>query len=162
VIAPTVDDIRTWSKVDFAGIDYAVDSPDPLQILVDRAADYVADVTGRPLGSMPVEYVTTANEAIQLRVEQLAFKSQEDQVETVSDFDVIQSFGAGSYNESRRDMKEVAEAKLINPNPHLHDLLWRMTTADKKDEWWERWGMTPPAFEVTEVDWTGAQGVVEN
>lgn len=158
-MAITAAQVREWSKVDFAGLDYSAPTPpaeDPLQVLVDRAVEYVLDVTG--LGdesAVPSGLTRTWEEAVQRRTEQLAYKSQEDEAEAASDFDLIKSFGAGSYNETRRDMGEVEKSKQINPWPLLNDLLWRLATDAAKDEWAERWGMVVPAFAVSEVDWNG-------
>ena len=158
-MAITAAQVRSWSKVDFGGLDYAAPTPpaeDTLQVLVDRAVEYVLDVTG--LGSedaVPSGLTLTYQEAVQRRTEQLAFKSQEDEAEAAGDFDLVKSFGAGSYNETRRDMGEVEKAKQINPWPLLNDLLWRLATDAAKDEWAERWGVVTPAFAVSEVDWNG-------
>jgi hypothetical protein len=160
VEAPTVTEIRLWSRVDFADLEYeATTDPekDPLKVLVSRSIDYVMDVTGRTLEDVPTELVTTAQEAIQRRVEQLAYQQQEDHVETAAD-ELISSFGAGSYNERKREVKDlgVQQTKQVNNWHLLHDLLWRLMTEEKR-EWWEEQitGKNRPAFAVTEVDWQG-------
>jgi hypothetical protein len=102
---------------------------------------------------MPSQYERTAEEAIQRRVEQLALQSQQDIVEMAGDFDTISTFSVTGYSENRRGLDEVQKAKVINPWPLLNDLLWRMATADKRDDWREFWGTTVPAFAVTEMDW---------
>jgi hypothetical protein len=163
VMAVTVTNIRTWSKVDFNALDYPPPvgaAEDPLTVLLDRATEYVHDVTGRATeGDVPATMTKTYEEAIQRRVEQLVFKAQEDEAETAADFELLSSFGAGSYNESRRGMEEQRKAQMINPWPHLNDLLWRLATEDRRDEWEDYWaGLAGnrPAFEVTEVDWTNS------
>lgn len=158
-MAITVDDIREWSKVDFAALDYAAPTgyaDDPLEKLLDRAIEYVLNVTG--LGTednVPSDLTNTWEEAVQRRTEQLTFKSQEDEVDTGSDFELINNFTAGSYSETRRGMGETQKAKMINPWPLLNDLLWRLATLDKRDEWIDYWagGALAPAFEVSEIDW---------
>lgn len=153
--APTVTEIRSWSRVDFAELNYEEAEPDPLEVLVTRSIDYVMDVTGRTLENVPTELVTTAQEAIQRRVEQLAYQQQEDHVEGAAD-EIISSFGAGSYNERKREVKDLAlqQTKQVNNWHLLHDLLWRLMTEEKR-EWWEEQisGKPRPAFQVTEVDW---------
>lgn len=153
----TVEQVRTWSKVDFAGLDYAEpdSGPDPLQVLVDRAIEYVLRVTGQTLDSIPEALTNTWQEAVQRRTEQLAFKAQEDEAETAGDFELINNFSAGSYSETRRGMGETEKAKQINPWPLLHELLWGLATDDARDAWLEYWegGTMAPAFDVTEVDW---------
>jgi hypothetical protein len=157
---PTAAQIRTWSKVDFANLEYeppAGEEEDPLAIVVARAADYVWDVTGRTAEDVPTALVTTAQEAIQRRTEQNAFQDQDDSVETAAD-DLIQSMSAGSYSESKRKAGELAVSnmKMVNPWPRLNDLLWRLMT-DEKREWWEEQitGKHAPYGSITEVDWEG-------
>ena len=161
-------EIRTWSKVDFVALGYPIvvdPDPDTLQVLVDRAVEYVDEVTGRTEATVPSNFTLTYQEAIQRRTEQLAYKAQEDEAETAADFETISSVGAGSYNESRRSMEETRKAGMINPWPHLNDLLWRMATEDRRDEWEDYWaGLNGnrPAFEVSEMDWynSGISGPV--
>ena len=150
MIAPTVAEVKAWSKVDFASLDF---SDDDLTVEVARACDYVADVTGVPLAQVASGLVTTAQEAIQLRVEQTVFHRQEDHVDTAAD-SLIANFSAGPYSEAKRDPGQDRKAGLVNPWPRLHDLLWRLMTEDKRDEWTEWLGGSPrPSFEVTEVQW---------
>ena len=158
----TVADIRSWSNVPFEEQGYPVpdSGPDRLQKLVDRALEYVLQVTGyTDAAQIPAALTNTYEEAVQRRTEQLVYKSSEDEAETAGDFELIKSFGAGSYNETRRDMGEMEKAKVINAWPHLNDLLWRMATADRRDEWEEWWADgVVPAFAVTEVEWDGYPG----
>ena len=155
----TAAEVREWSKVDFAGLDYPLpeSGTDPLQRLVNRAIEYVVRVTGH--GTVPISASLryTWEEAVQRRTEQLAYKQQEDEVETAADFELINNFSAGSYSETRRNMGETDAKRQINPWPLLHELLWALATEDARDEWIEYWnnadGKTAPAFEVTEMDW---------
>lgn len=155
---PTAKQIRTWSKVDFANLEFEPpvgEADDPLEFVVARAADYVWNVTGRTADSVPAELVTTAQEAIQRRTEQLAFQMQDDHAETAAD-EIISSFGAGSYNERKREVKDLGleQTKQVNNWHLLHDLLWRLMT-DEKREWWEEQitGKHRPSQSVSEVDW---------
>lgn len=162
----TAAEVREWSKVDFAGLDYPVpdSGPDPLQRLVNRAIEYVVRVTGHAFVPIPAELRYTWEEAVQRRVEQLAFKAQEDEAETAGDFELINNFSAGAYSETRRDLGATEKARQINPWPLLNDLLWALATDESRDEWLEYWdtasGKTAPAFDVTEMDWDymGAPG----
>ena len=84
-LPPTVDDLKTWSRVDFGSLD-APYSDDDLQIRLDRAMGYLMAYTGRAMDdTMPVPLVPIAEEAIQLRTEQIAFQEQPDYVETSND-----------------------------------------------------------------------------
>lgn len=149
MVEPTTADIQEWSLVEFAELGFA-----DIQVLIDRAVEYVQNVTGRTLAAMPTDLEKTAQEAIQRTVEQAAHRAQEDLVETAADFDLIQAFSVTGYSETRRGVEDAMKAKMINLWPLLHDLLWRLATPDKQDEWEDVWGANRPAFEVTEVDWS--------
>lgn len=151
--SPTIDDIRAWSRVDFGSLGFDTDAR--LQVLLDRAVEYVESVTGRTLATLPSQFERTCEEAIQRTVEQSAMRSQEENVEVSADFDVIQNFSVTGYSETRRGAEDARKARMINPWPMLHDLLWRMSTDDARDEWEDYWagGANRPAFEVTEMDW---------
>lgn len=148
---PTAAEIDQWSKVEFADLEW---EEADLEREIERAQEYVLDVTGYATPEdVPANYSQTYREAIQRRVEQQAYATSPDIIETVADFDLIKSFSAGSYSETRRDAEDAMKAKMINAWPLLNDLLMRMLTPDKYDFWLERWGQRPPAFEMTEVDW---------
>lgn len=155
----TAAEVREWSNVTFADLGYPAPTSgaDRLQRLVDRALEYVLDVTGlEAVENVPDGLQATWEEAVQRRTEQLAYNSSEDAAETGGDFDLIKSFGAGKYNETRRDMGDSEKAKVVNPWPVLDDLLKRLMTPDKLDWWYERWGAIVPASEITEMDWFGS------
>lgn len=159
MLAPKSAEIRVWSKVAFDDLDFEApatpEDPDPLDLLVGRSIEYVLDVTGRTLDDIPDTLEWTAKEAIQRRVEQLAFQATEDHVETVTD-EMIKSFGAGNYNEARREILDLSpqKSKHINPWHLLHDLLWRLMTEEKREWWEEQMGDNKrPAFAITETDW---------
>ena len=166
--APTVKQVRTWSKIDFDQLGFAEASSeeeeDGLQFIVDRAVDYVLNVTGHTLEDVPAELVTTAQEAVQRRSEQLAYKEQEDEAETASDIDMIQNFSAGSYSENRKNMERATKfvPNVVNAWPHLNDLLMRLMTEEKLEWWRERWGQNQPAFAIAETWWEGADIIPES
>ncbi len=139
--------------MDFVALGF--DTNAKLQVLLDRAIEYVEDVTGRTLATLPSQYERTMEEAIQRTVEQSALRSQEDAIEVAADFETISNFNVTGYSESRRNMDDFRKSQLINPWPLLHDLLWRMSTEDKRDEWEDYWagGANRPAFEISEMDW---------
>jgi hypothetical protein len=159
VEAPTTTQIRAWSKLDFDGLGYEkpATGEDPLDFQVARARDYIVFVTGRPLdATMPEELVTTAQEAVQRRTEQLVIKSQEDEAETAGDIDMVQSFSAGSYSETRVNSERATKfaGKPLNPWPHLNNLLELLMTEEKREYWQEVLaGIHRPYTSVSEVDW---------
>lgn len=148
------EQIRLWSKLPFEEHDYPIAEPDPLEIQVERAIEWVENVTGRDLEDPPDGMNQRLREAVQRRVEWIVIAGNEDSIETAGDFDLLKSLSAGSYNESRRDIGEVDKAKVVHPWPLLNDLLWGCMTDEKKDEWREKWGEVVPAWAITEVDWT--------
>lgn len=151
--APDIGDIRAWSRVDFVALGYETNAE--LEVLLDRAIEYVEDVTGRTLATLPSQFERTMEEAIQRTVEQSAMRSQEENIEVSADFDTISNMSVSGYSEGRRNMDDIRKARLINPWPLLHDLLWRMATDDKRDEWDDYWagGSERPAFAISEMDW---------
>jgi hypothetical protein len=169
MMAPTAEDVRTWSRVDFADVDlgYAAPvgaDPDPLQPVVDRAIAYVTAVTARPYDdTCPTLFVPLMNQAAQMRTEQLVYQESADAVETAGDFDLIGSFSAGSYSETRRDQPR--QRRPLNPWPALEDLLWLLLglapgetndAVEAMNDWWRlELGLmpNPPAWALVEVDW---------
>jgi hypothetical protein len=154
VTRPTAAEIREWSKVDFGSLTFADD--DDLQLLVDRAGDYIEWTTGREMdATCPQEFERGMAQATQYKTEDMAYQDQPENIETIGDFMLISSFSAGSYSETRRSLDELAKAKMIDADPRLNSLLWGLMTDDKRD-FWMGWltGANAPAFEVTEVDWS--------
>ena len=160
---PTAADIRDWSKVDFDSLGFEDDPA--LQRLIDRALGLFTRWTGQSWSTggvysnlAPAQGTEAlAAGVLQTLTEFLAFRSQEDIAETLSDFDLISSFSAGSYSETRRGGKDAADAS----RALLGNLLWPLMTDDKQDEWLAlTQGVNAPAFGVTEVDWSG-QGLLD-
>jgi hypothetical protein len=153
VVAPTAANVRGWSKIDFDALGYTDDAT--LQVLVDRAVANFYNTTGRPVdSSVPTELAPLVEQAIQGLTEQAAYRAQEDNLETLSDFDLISSFNAGPYSETRRSPDEMMKARMINAWPWLNRLLWDLLTPDKYDYWVFFFsGQLAPAFAITEVNW---------
>lgn len=164
-LPPTVDELRSWSRVDFSSLD-APYSDDDLQVRLTRAEDYLTAVTGRPMDdTMPPPLVSIAQEAIQLRTEQIAFQEQPDYVETSND-DLIQSFSAGNYSETRREAGRTRYTGSttgipeINPNGILNRDIWLLCTPEMRDYWqFITSGINIPAIETSEVDWNNYDGL---
>lgn len=153
MVAPTAAEVREWSQLDFGGLGYSDDTT--LGVLVTRATAMFCQQTGRVLSEVPVEYEPLVQQAIQGLTEQAAFRAQQDNLETLSDFDLISSFSAGPYNESRRSLDEMHKARMINAWPWLNRLLWDLLTPDKYDYWVFFFSaQNAPAFAVTEMDWS--------
>lgn len=119
----TPADIRRWSKVPFDDLIGPVDEAtgeDPLQEEVDRSAALIQLITGwfydadhLPPASMftnnptiwvvPTVYEPMLRKAVQMAVEWESFRMQPEAIESVIDFDTVQSFTTRSYSEVRRD-----------------------------------------------------------
>jgi hypothetical protein len=164
-LPPTVDELKTWSRVDFASLDEPYSDED-LEIRLVRAEDYLTAYTGRAMdATMPAPLVHIAEEAIQLRVEQICFQEQSDYVETSND-NLIQSFSAGNYSETRREPGRTRYAGAttgipeLNPNESLNRDIWLLCTPEMQDYWrYITQGQGGVAIETTEVDWDNYDGL---
>jgi hypothetical protein len=164
---PTAANVRSWSDLDFAGAGLPEGSPDPLQVWVDRAVSYVTWVTARGYDDLviPAHVLDLLNQAVQMRTEQVVMQSRAEQVETAGDIDLIQSFNAGAYSETRRDVSRRGESRALNPWPALDSILWMLMTlgpgeindrvSERLDYWRYMLGLQPnaPSWSVVEVDW---------
>jgi hypothetical protein len=112
------------------------------------------------------------NQAAKMRTEQIVYQDSADNVETAGDYDMIQSFSAGSYSETRRELEK--PPRMLNPWPALDRLLWLLLTltpdelagdgnaaVEARAAYWA-WvlGLTPvpPAWATIEVDWAEGLG----
>lgn len=129
---PTAEQIRSWSNVSFAEFGYpeAVD-PEPDR-LVRKIAESAAELqTLLGFKGVVLTYADVAvgsalelltERAIQMLTEYNVASSQQSNVETASDFDMIQSTSVGPISETRRSLS--AQANIIHPWPALNKLLW--------------------------------------
>jgi hypothetical protein len=172
--APTITEIRAWSDLDFATYGYPEggDGDIRLQLQLDRALMYLGYVTGRQYTDPQTDQFglvkTGMDQAVQMRTEQVILALAGDQLDSVADIDLIASFSAGSYSETRRDT--VAEQqKMLNPWPTLNDLLWMLlglfpgevnAVVDERYDYWRAllMGIQKPAWGVVEVDWARGLG----
>jgi hypothetical protein len=158
VIAPTASQVRSWSKLGFAELGFADDTS--LGRLVAVAVSTLRRITGIDLAAVEVWQEPEFQMAIQGLAEQLAFQAQPDQLETLSDWDLIQSFSAGPYSETRRSAEDAFKARMLNPWPWLNRLLWGLLSPDMFDYWTAFFsGTQAPAFAVTEMDWGAYEDV---
>lgn len=172
---PTSANIRAWSKLDFSDPDlgYLPASPDPLDFVVAQACGYVTQVTARAIdATMPTDLLEIAQAAILRRAEQLIQMGKADNVDTAGDVDLVSSFTAGSYSETRRDTsaRQGQSPATLNPWPELDRALWLLLTdtpaeaaaggnaavEERRDYW--RWllgqGSQLPAWQIVETDWS--------
>jgi hypothetical protein len=175
VDALTAPDIRAISKVNFGRRGYAEgEDPDPLDSPLAAAAAYVMSVTGFISGvgsNVPSSIEPLVRDAIVMRVEQLVVQRTDANAATAGDFDMIASFTAGDYSETRRDAARAGAAApamgSINSWPALNDLLWLLLGTgetlgiDAVIARWNYWrslfgGTSAPAWNAIEVDWNRA------
>jgi hypothetical protein len=159
VLPPTPDDLRNWSTVRWERA--GVPDDDMLQLRIDRAVGYVCFITGQSLDALFVPTWSAAgsvealmNQAIQLRTEQITMQGVRGHVASAGQNEVVSSFSAGSYSESRREPGHSKGQQYINTWPQLDELLWMLMTDDRRGDWMEAiTGQTAPAFWVEEVEW---------
>jgi|SRR3954452_3522655 hypothetical protein len=154
----TASRIRTISQAAFAEQGYPVATPDPLDRLVIPAANaLVIHLTGwETFNAVPADKEPLVELAVRLAVEMQAAQSTPDYLETLADFDLISSFSAGSYSETRRSAEDAIKAKALTAWPALDHALVAAMTDDKHDDylaWLE--DQVAPGFAVTEMDWSG-------
>lgn len=159
---PTADDILSESQVDFGSLGF----PDTgtLEPIFEAALSFLFAYTGRAWDDAgefePEPLEPLALMATRQLTEMLAYRAQEDVPETIADFDVLQSFSAGSYSETRRDPRNAIGIGIAALMP-LQSVLWPLMTDEARDNWiMLTGGPTPPGMAVTEVDWgnRGASG----
>jgi hypothetical protein len=150
----------SWAKRGYPAP--AAGDPDPLQLLVDLAADYVEQTTGRVLdATLPPQLIRVAQMAVALATVSLQSDLNDEQIEAVSGGDVLASFSADGYSETYRDtgvtLKAQREAWMVHPWPPLNRLLWMLMTPDKSAYWvGYLQGGGIPAWGIAEVDYSGA------
>lgn len=147
---PTPTQLIAWSDVDFV-------DEEQVERLMERAISFIYAYTGAAwkidgtfAGDPLLE--SLAKSALQQLVETMSFQGA-DRAETMADFDIIQSFSAGGYSETRRDPRQsqqIGIAQLIV----LQNALWPLMDDEHRDEWIRLvGGPNAPGFAVTEVDW---------
>lgn len=175
--APDITLIRAVSDLDFARYGYGDDATGNVRLGVqlERAEAYISYVTGRTYAQPQTDQwplvKTTMDQAVQMRTEQVVLSLAADQLDTVADIDLITSFSAGSYTESRKDPDASAKQRVLNPWRALDDILWILlglfpgetndVVSDRFD-WWRYvlgLGFVAPAWQVVEVDWSRGLGL---
>lgn len=160
MLKPTAADVRAASRLDFSDPDLNYPAPrgggaDPLQPRVDEAIAYVEFVTARAAAVIPTELEPLYAQAVRMRTEQVVMQARADTIDTAGDIDMISSFSAGSYSETRRDTTTAPQRRSLNPWPALNDLLWLLlgllpnevndAVSDRFDYWATLLGIQPAA-----------------
>lgn len=154
--APTSTTVRSWtpSTVDWDTYGYGIADPDPLDEQVAQASAFFYMITGLDFPDVPVALEALVRRGIYGLTLIQVLQSGEDYMETIADFDLIQSLSVGNYSETRRSPEDALKARMIVAWPWLNTLLWTLMSDDKR-AWWEEYfsGKPTPAFGVTEVEW---------
>lgn len=156
---PTAEAVRTWiPNATWTDWGYASgQDPDSITRIAAAASQQTLDVTGwGTWAAVPPEKEPLLEHAVGIMTAMFAAQSSPEYLETLSDFDLIQSFSAGSYSETRRSPDEAIKAKMLAPWPMAHAALLAAMTPEKMEAYLAYLnGQNVPSFEVTEVDWTG-------
>lgn len=158
MILPTAAEVRSWSRVDFAAQGFPPATPDPLDEYMARAYGFLGELVGRgcdPLPDtileVPVRMEPLYRQALQRILEILVMNAAEDVVSTLADFQLLSSFSAGNYSETRRSLTELKDARMLVADPGLNSLLWMLMTPEKRS-FWMAWltGENEPAYAYEE------------
>lgn len=147
------------SKLDFAEYGYTSnDGPGGIQELVDRAESSFWRITGQTIDEIDAKDAPLVRRVIQGMTEQIAMSSSADTLDTMADWDLIQSFSAGPYSETRRSPEDMLKAKMLNPVPWISDALWSMLTPAQYEHYWMFFsGANIPAWQATDTYWQDGQ-----
>ena len=165
---PTGATVRAWAETnagdafDFARYGYPVPDdgePDRLDRPVRSAAAWIAVTTGRVLDSTLTDatLTTLAEDAVAMLVQwQLVQRGTTKSVRDALSNTRLKSLRAGDYADTRRDLKETREARLVHPWRDLSDVLLAIATRGRVP-WSERASsmrkavLDPPSLAPTNV-----------
>lgn len=156
MIAPTATDVQGWTN-----LTDLKDADDTVAVrTVAVAGSLFQRITGLKFTDVQVDDEPVVQMVVQGLSELVFVQQSADTLDTLSDFDLIQSFSAGPYSETRRDPDAARKARLLVAWPWLSELLWGLLTPGQYDYWMEFFSDPTehtPAFAVTEVDWSGTR-----
>ncbi len=159
---PTSASITEQSQIDFTALGYADANLDQL---VEEALGTFSFYTGRNWVATTWEDTVVpealAVQAVRKIAEVIAYQGSEDRAETFADFDLLVSFSAGSYNETRRSADDFLKLGV----GWIWSTLGPLMTDEARDKFLENNGAalgidpaTIPAFAVSEVAWGSNPG----
>jgi hypothetical protein len=92
--------------------------------------------------------------AVILKAEQFGQRSTAKAAGGLAAGQMLRGFTAGPYSEQYFGPDEAAKAKLLDPNPTLHEVLWALATEECRENWIALWtGEHPPAAMIQTFDW---------
>jgi hypothetical protein len=161
VETPSAEDVRKRSELlrdefpEGAG-------DEALKLLLDDDAPVISALTGRKIGppDTPGEEVPnwlrpTAIRAFAMRAERGALQGSAEERESAIGDANIRSETYGPISLSYFGPGEASSAKVLDPDPAVHELLWALATDRMKDYWLVLWGQKTPGpwMNVVEFDW---------
>lgn len=159
--APTVKEVRERS--DFLTTKFPDPAGDPeLTDWVEVVAGLLSEMTGRIIGAdatgeeIPTSLVALAKRAVVMKIEALVtslggtFAERRGSIQGGK----LASFSAGAYAESYFGPEAAAQAGRLDPDQAINDILWALTTEEKRAEWLAQWrGIEKPAAMAQSFEW---------
>lgn len=144
---PTPTEIRLRSELLNEQYPAGTENDAKITLLVGDDAPVVSTLTGRKIGpdsqpgvEVPPHLVGTAIRVLALRAERVALGStSEARTETIGNAG-LRSISAGPWSESYFGPTEAANAKALDPDPLIAELLWALCTDEMRDYWNMIWG----------------------
>lgn len=133
-----------------------------LTLLLDDDAPVISQLTGRSIGidgtpgdEVPDYLKPVAYRVFALRAERIAFGGTAKSRQSLLGSLRLRSFSAGPYSETYFGPGEAASAKVLDPDPEVHSLLWALATTAMKNYWLQLWGILKqdPFFQVQQFDY---------
>lgn len=150
MVEPTAADVQSWTKLD-ALKNAAAD--DAARIVAVAKSSFLK-ITGQSWTAILPQDEPLVQQAVKGMAELTSYQDSPEYIETLADFDLIQSFSAGPYSETRRSPGDAMKARLLVAWPWLSDMLWNLLTPEKYDYWTAFFSDKPtPAFDVQEMNW---------
>lgn len=160
--AVTVDEARARSQL-LTSRYPDPDGDDALTELLLDAGEVVAALTCRRIApatdgtEVPPSLVRTATRAVVLKAEKLAVGERaaaRARTKAIND-QRLRSISAGPWSESYFGPDEAAKAKMLDPDPVLHETLWALATEGCRETWLAFWGgRNAPAAAPMKFDYT--------
>lgn len=151
--APTATEIQDWTKL----TDLKAAPIDEAERTTSRAISSFKRFTGLDFATVSADDAPEIQRAVQGLAELLTVQDSADYLETLADWDLLLSFSAGSYSETRRSAEDAYKARMLVAWPWLNSLLWGLMTPEKYDQWIIFFGAPAPAWGTQEVEWGAGQ-----
>jgi hypothetical protein len=96
--------------------------------------------------------------AVILKTEQLGQRSTVRAAGGLAAGQMLRSFTVGPYSESYFGPDEAGKAKVLDPNPVMHEVLWALATEECREKWLAIWrGEDTPAAMIQTFAWSGSR-----